>query len=148
MTEPSRPPKLSDRYWRLPWPVRIGLVVIAALAALALIGQIRQATPDQTRAAPQREAAAPTQAALPAGQIGAGEWLVGTDVAPGTYRSTGPDEVGGYCMWSRKNVVGGGPLDGIIASDGTYDAGQMLVTIEASDAVFRTRGCEPFAPVG
>lgn len=146
MTEPSRPPTLSDRFWRLPWVVRIGLVVVAGLGVLALVGQLRQAAPAQDRAAPT--AAAPSQAALPAGQIGAGEWLVGSDVAPGTYRSTGPDEAGGYCMWSRKNVAGGGPLDGIIASDGTYDAGQMLVTIEASDVAFRTRGCTPFAPVG
>lgn len=150
MSEPSKSPTLSDRYWRLPWPARIGLVVIAALGALALIGQIRQAPPDQGRAAPSQEAAVATgQASLPAGQIGSGDWLVGPDVAPGTYRSAGPDEPGGYCMWSRRSDAGGELFDGsIIASNGTYDAGPMLVTIEASDVVFRTRGCAPFTPVG
>lgn len=148
MSESSKSPTLSDRYWRLPWPARIGLVIIAALGALALIGQIRQATPDQGRAAPSRPAAtAASNQDLPAGQIGEGVWLVGSDVQPGTYRSAGAVD-GGYCMWSRRSSAAGGSLDDIIASDGSYDAQQMIVTIEPGDVLFRTRGCAPFTPVG
>jgi hypothetical protein len=150
MPDPSKP-TLSDRYWRLPWIARIGAVVAVGLVGLFLFGLLGRdaTTPTSRTPATAGPAASPAtgSAVLPAGQIGPGEWLVGTDVQPGTYRSDGPAEPGGYCMWSRKDAAGAGPLDNIIASDGSYDAGQMLVTIAATDVVFRTRGCAPFQPV-
>lgn len=150
MPDPSKP-TLSDRYWRLPWIARIGVVAVIGVALIVGFNTVRD-NGDRDRAAPARPAASspaqPDTATVPVGQIGPGEWLVGTDVQPGTYRSDGPTEPGGYCMWSRKDAAGTGPLDNIIASDGSYDAGQMLVTIEASDVVFQTRGCAPFQPVG
>lgn len=124
--------------------------VLAALAAVLVSGCGGAATPAAEPAAPApAPAAAPSAVVTPTAPegIGPGEWLVGVDVEPGTYRSAGPDEDGGYCMWSRKDAAGAGALDNIIASDGSYDAAQMLVTIEESDVVFRTRGCEPFERV-
>lgn len=145
----QRSSSLSERYWRLPWLARIGLVIVGGLAVLAAIGSIRQ-NDDGLRGAdaPRPAAEVPAAAALPAGQIGPGEWLVGAQVEPGTYRSTGPAEAGDYCMWSRKDAAGAGPMQAVIASDGSYDAQQMLVTIEAEDVVFLTRGCAPFELVG
>lgn len=152
MSEPSRP-SLSDRYWRLPWIARIGIVGAGVVAVVVVGAQIARNSPD--RPAPSRPAAAapapasqPTAAALPAGQIGPGVWFVGTDVQPGTYRSSGPAEADRYCMWSRHDTTEGGPMDGIIASDGTFDAGQMVVTIEPGDALFRTSGCAPWERAG
>lgn len=131
---------------RLPWVIAgVALAVSAAGCSGASTGTARPA-PAPASAPPA--AATPAPAPEPAGQIGPGEWLVGVDVAPGTYRSSGPAEEGEYCMWSRKDAAGVGPLDNILASDGTYDSEQMLVTIQPDDVVFRTRGCEPFELVG
>lgn len=151
MSEPSKSPTLSDRYWRLPWLVRIGLVIGGAVAAAALFGVINRAglldSDRPTRSGSTSSgAAAQAPAALPAGQIGEGVWFVGSDVQPGTYRSTGSVD-GRHCLWSRHDTAAGGPMDGIIASDGSFD-GQMVVTIEATDVLFRTNDCAPFAPVG
>lgn len=142
MSEPSKP-TLSERYWGLPWAARIGLVLVVGVAVVLAVNALGRPGAS-SRSAP---AASPAPA-VPAGQIGDGVWLVGSDVAPGTYRSTGPAEAGGYCMWSRHDTASGGPMDGIIASDGSYDASQMLVTVEVSDVVFRTSGCAPFQRVG
>lgn len=130
----------------MPEPIRP--LVLAALA-VALVGGCSQGAAPAPEAAP---AAAPAPAPAPptptvSAGIGAGEWLVGTQVQPGTYSSTGPAKDGDYCMWSRKDAAGAGAMNGIIASDGTYDPGQMLVTIEPTDVVFLTRGCAPFERV-
>jgi hypothetical protein len=77
-------------------------------------------------------------------------YLVGTDVQPGTYRTQGahPEEhMRGYSMWSRHDSAAGGPMDGIIASDGGGPGEQMIVTIAPDDVLFRTSGCEAFLPV-
>lgn len=81
-----------------------------------------------------------------AGTITDGVWVVGTDIQPGTYRSPGAP-AGGYCMWSRHSSVAGGPFDAITASDGSK-AGQVLVTVQPGDKLFRTHGCAPFTKIG
>lgn len=144
MSEPRRP-SISERYWRLPWLFRIGVVVVGGVAVLAALGVIGQGAGSSRDTAPSRPAAS-VPAATPAGQIGSGVWLVGVDVTPGTYRSTGSVD-GRYCLWSRHDTAAGGPSDGVITSDGSFD-GQMLVTIEATDVVFRTNDCAPFVRVG
>jgi hypothetical protein len=124
------------------YPARLLLAVVLVVGGAAAAFHLGLAGNTER---PQGQAqAAPT--AVP-GQIADGTWLVGTDVQPGTYRSAGagPD---GYCMWSRHNTASGGPMDGIIASDGSYDARQMIVTIAPGDKVFRTSGCAPFTKVG
>lgn len=80
------------------------------------------------------------------GQIASGVWLVGTDIQPGTYRSPGPLPGDRYCMWSRHSSLAGGPMDGILASDGGGPGHQMIVTIAASDRLFRTT-CAAFTKV-
>lgn len=65
---------------------------------------------------------------------GAGTYLVGVDVAPGTYVSRG----GSSCYWARLRAFTGG-LDGIIANDN--HRGRAIVTISRSDRAFRSDGC-------
>jgi hypothetical protein len=146
---PTSKPSLSDRWYRLPWAARIGLVVVTGLAAVAVVGNLRQAGPStQPRASTPPPAAT---SAVPDGQIGPGVYLVGTDVTPGTYRTTGAypgESTAGYCMWSRHSTADGGPMDNIIASDGSRPGAPLIVTIDAADVLFRTDGCEPWAPVG
>lgn len=62
---------------------------------------------------------------------GDGIWLVGTDVQPGTYRSSS----GGDCYWARLSNLSG---NGIIANG--LGANQ-IVTISASDKAFETTRC-------
>jgi hypothetical protein len=65
-----------------------------------------------------------------------GTFKVGTDIAPGTYRSTGNAD--GSCHWERTKDAGHG-LDPVIA--GNTVTGTAVVTIRSSDGYFRTTGC-------
>ena len=66
---------------------------------------------------------------------GDGDFRVGADIAPGTYRSTGNGD--GSCHWERTKDAGHSP-DSIIA-DSTV-TGTAVVTISAGDGYFRTSG--------
>jgi hypothetical protein len=70
-----------------------------------------------------------------------GTWLVGTDVKPGTYRSSAE----GDCYWARlKNT--NGDLDSIIANG---NGGNQVVTIKSTDKAFESsNGCAPWTKVG
>lgn len=63
-----------------------------------------------------------------------GTYIVGTDMDPGTYRSTGQQG----CYWARLSNFGGG-LDGIITNDNTDTA--AIVTIQPGDKGFQSNGC-------
>ena len=91
-----------------------------------------------TNQAPQSSAAAPDAAGIP----GDGTYLVPGDIKPGTYRSAKPGS--GNCYWARLKSAGGG-LGDIIANGNT--AGQVTVTILASDKAFQTTGCEDWVKV-
>ncbi|NBF00270.1 hypothetical protein FE391_43860 [Nonomuraea sp. KC401] len=61
--------------------------------------------------------------------------VVGTDIQPGTYRTSGP--AGGFsrCYWARLSSTDGD----VIATGMPADA--ATVTIEATDKAFQTGGC-------
>jgi len=65
-----------------------------------------------------------------------GMFKVGTDIAPGTYRSTGNAD--DSCYWERAKDAAHG-LNSIIANDNV--TGSAVVTIRSSDAYFKTTGC-------
>ncbi|KOV56863.1 hypothetical protein [Streptomyces sp. MMG1121] len=65
-----------------------------------------------------------------------GMFKVGTDVAPGTYRSTGNKD--DSCYWERTKDAEHG-VDSIIANNNV--TGTAVVTISPSDAYFKTTGC-------
>lgn len=68
---------------------------------------------------------------------GAGMLRVGVDIAPGTYKSTGNTD--DSCYWERtKNADHS--IDSIIANNNV--TGTAVVTISASDAYFKTSGCQ------
>ena len=65
--------------------------------------------------------------------IGPGTWLVGAQIAPGTYRA----DADYLCLWLRVAAFGGGQED--VVKDGlveTRAGAEVTVTIEASDAGF------------
>ncbi|MEU3411230.1 hypothetical protein ABZ760_08155 [Streptomyces sp. NPDC006658] len=84
------------------------------------------------------EAVDPKAKGTPAGSMDGdgGMFKVGTDIAPGTYKSTGNAD--GSCYWERTKDAGQG-LDSIIANNNV--TGTAVVTISASDGYFKTTGC-------
>lgn len=64
-----------------------------------------------------------------------GPYIVGTDISPGRWRSTGGE---GLCYWARLNAFTG-TLGSIIAN-GLPD-GRAIVTIRSTDKGFVTKGC-------
>ncbi|WP_406837587.1 hypothetical protein ACICHK_17185 [Streptomyces sp. AHU1] len=74
---------------------------------------------------------------------GNGDFRVGPDVAPGTYRTTG--NTGGSCHWERSKDSGHGPASLIAEGDVT---GTAVVTIGGEDAYFRTSGCGDWKKTG
>ncbi len=72
---------------------------------------------------------------------GDGTFLVGEEVVPGTYRSSG----NGSCYYARLSALTGS-LDAIIANGNSN--GQQIVTIASTDAGFETSGCGGWTNVG
>ena len=67
--------------------------------------------------------------------FGDGAFIVGTDIAPGTYRGSG----GESCYWERLSSFEG---DGITLNG--LESGAAVVTIAESDKGFRSRDCAPW----
>ncbi|WP_091330001.1 hypothetical protein [Geodermatophilus ruber] len=77
----------------------------------------------------------------PASGFGDGLHRMGAGIAPGAYRSSA---VGGFCYWERLSGFGG-TLDDIIANG---IGSPEIVTLEAGDAGFDSRGCGTWQPLG
>ncbi|MGX1131187.1 hypothetical protein RKD49_003377 [Streptomyces glaucescens] len=72
-----------------------------------------------------------------------GMYRVGVDIAPGTYKSTGNTD--DMCYWERSKDSEHS-LDSIIANNNV--SGSAVVTISASDAYFKTSGCQDWKKTG
>jgi hypothetical protein len=68
--------------------------------------------------------------------FGDGVWIVGVDIAPGTYRT---DASPGWCYAARLSGFSG-ELDDVIVNELSYDP--LIVTIEATDAGFSSEDCD------
>jgi hypothetical protein len=64
-----------------------------------------------------------------------GTYIVGTDISPGKWKSTGGD---GLCYWARLNAFTG-TLAAINANG--LPSGRVIVTIRSTDKGFKTSGC-------
>ncbi|MDG4864309.1 hypothetical protein P8605_39820 [Streptomyces sp. T-3] len=73
---------------------------------------------------------------------GEGDFQVGSDVKPGTYRTTGNTD--GMCYWERAKDSKG-ELESILANDNV--AGTSYVTIAAGDKLFKSSGCKDWTAV-
>ncbi|MEV0176515.1 hypothetical protein AB0I00_36080 [Streptomyces sp. NPDC050803] len=72
-----------------------------------------------------------------------GMFRVGVDIAPGTYKSTGNTD--DSCYWERTKDADHS-IDSIIANNNV--SGTAVVTISASDAYFKTAGCQDWKKSG
>ena len=71
----------------------------------------------------------------PNADFGPGTYIVGTDIAPGTWGSSGGD----LCYWERLRGFGGGTISDIIAND--LSPTRAIVTISPGDTGFSSTGC-------
>ncbi|MGH3920066.1 MAG: hypothetical protein ACRDSG_13685 [Pseudonocardiaceae bacterium] len=140
-TEPRKKPRITA-----------GLLlafIIAIVANLTIVAMLANSDePASTATAHAQEQPLPVPVALPAPAnlattFGEGRFLVGTDIAPGTYQTTG--ESGSLdCYWERLKDTSGA-TNSIIAND--LGAGPATVTIDKSDAAFQTRWCNTWSKV-
>ncbi|WP_418002173.1 hypothetical protein ACNO8X_18430 [Mycobacterium sp. PDNC021] len=115
---------------------------IAAAAALAVVSwgaSTAVAVADPTPAPPGP--AAPTAAGLKTSIDGDGLFIVGKDIAPGTYATAGP--VGDKrCYWRRMNNADPHAKNNVI--DSAMTAKPQVVLIDVTDKAFKTSGCQPW----
>ncbi|MFD1539878.1 hypothetical protein [Nonomuraea guangzhouensis] len=84
-------------------------------------------------------ASAPVGSSAPPGGLGAARTLiVGVDIQPGNYRTTGPVAGSAKCYWARMKSASAQFSDVIAAG---MPAGPATVTIQATDKAFQTAGC-------
>ncbi|MFC9096938.1 hypothetical protein [Streptomyces sp. NPDC057072] len=102
------------------------------------------AAPAPTVTATKTVTAKPPKPKGPATTIaGDGEYLVGTDMQAGTYRTAGPDN-SVLCYWERAKDSTGS-FDSIIANNNLQGSGRATVR---KGEVFKTTGCQKWAKVG
>ncbi|MBC9716755.1 hypothetical protein H9Y04_29900 [Streptomyces sp. TRM66268-LWL] len=73
---------------------------------------------------------------------GDGDFEVGADVKPGTYKTAGNDD--GMCYWERLKDSKG-ELESILANDNV--TGTSYVTIKTGDKLFKSSGCKGWTAV-
>ncbi|WP_231626976.1 hypothetical protein [Streptomyces apocyni] len=73
---------------------------------------------------------------------GSGTYEVGSDIKPGTYRSTGNSD--GMCYWERAKDSTG-EMESIIANDNV--TGTAYVTVKESDKIFKSTECKSWETV-
>ncbi|MCW8375290.1 hypothetical protein [Streptomyces justiciae] len=73
---------------------------------------------------------------------GDGQFQVGSDVKPGTYRTSGNED--GMCYWERAKDASG-EMDSLLANDNV--TGTSYVTIKASDKIFKSSDCNDWEAV-
>lgn len=152
-TPPPPPPAPPKR--GVPTSVKVigwGIAGIVAIGVIANLGG-GSGTPTSrtvaTESAPRPTTPAPTTPARPVGpqtSFGDGTWIVGADIEPGTYRSTGAQEgVFEFCSYSRLRDASS---DGDTLSWGTANANEpIVIAIKASDGAFKSAGCATFTKV-
>jgi hypothetical protein len=115
---------------------------IAAAAALAVVScaaSTAVALADPTPAPPGP--AAPAAGGLKTSIDADGLYIVGKDIAPGTYATAGP--VGDKrCYWRRMNNVDPHAKNNVI--DSAMTAKPQVVLIDETDKAFKTSGCQPW----
>jgi hypothetical protein len=101
----------------------------------------RPTTPPPTTPPPAKPTA--TKAAAAPKVSGDGEYLVGQDIKPGTYKTNGPGD-GSMCYWER-DKDSSGDFNSIITNGTPTGTGRVTVN---KGEVFKTQGCQDWTKVG
>jgi hypothetical protein len=74
-----------------------------------------------------------------------GTFVVGTDIAPGTYKTAGPSDGMTICTWRRLSDLNNTDESTI---DIGNEPGQAFVTVQPTDVAFYTQFCMPWQKIG
>jgi hypothetical protein len=108
----------------------------AAAAPAPAVTVTAPVPPPVTVTAAAAPAPAPAKAASKA-SVGNGQWLVGKDIEPGTYRSPGV-EAGDLCYADTNDGAGN------INQQEVTPEGPTVITVSSKDKVLKVSGCEDF----
>lgn len=122
--------------------VVVGVVVIGAMSANAGKEAAKGSGDKGSSAAQHSASTSKGKADEKPALSGDGSYLVGKDVKPGTYRTTGNSD---GCYWERAKDASG-DTDSLIANDNV--AGASYVTIKATDKIFKSSDCNDWQSVG
>jgi hypothetical protein len=141
---PSRPASRGST--TRTWPWLLGIVVLVPLAVVAtLLANRTTLPPTPTTLPPRPPAPASAEPARPASVevAGDGDYVVGTDVQPGTYRSAGVRTGGSRrCTWTTRAG------SATVARGGAASGERQVVEITEKVTSFETAGCAPWVKVG
>ena len=98
------------------------------------------ATPTPTSEPTATPSPMPEPTPTPEPGLGDGTWIVGTDIAPGLYATSG----GEFCYWARLKGFSGTLDDVLVNQIGT---GRQVVSIATNDVGFETNGCGEWRPI-
>lgn len=108
----------------------IGLLI--CMVWVAAIGSAASSSPSYgssgTYSASSGSSGSSTAASLPAGTYGSGTYAVGSEIQPGTYRTSGAN----YCYWARLTSADG-ELSSITANDDVSGSSTMVVKSSDKD---------------
>lgn len=119
----------------------LALGVVAFVISLVTWGHLANSLSTPKYSSPSQYGGVPAgpPPALVPGQIpGDGIFLVGKDVQPGTYKSSGA--TGSGCYYARMHDAS--DSFGSVISNNFQQRGPSVVTINPSDGAFKTSGCE------
>ncbi|MFJ2234672.1 hypothetical protein [Streptomyces sp. NPDC087859] len=126
----------------------VGIVVIGAVSANAGDDSSDSTSSDkgssasaQAKPGGEKEAAGAAEEKKAAFE-GDGDFQVGADIKPGTYRTSGNDD--GMCYWERAKDSSG-EMDSLLANDNV--TGTSYVTVKASDKLFKSSDCNDWEAV-
>lgn len=118
-----------------------GVAAAVAIGGCATLADGGDDTPGHRTVpeAAQQSATAPETPSGPATSFQDGTFLVGTDIAAGTYKTTGEADLDLGCYWERSKDDTG-DFDSIIAND--YSDGPGRVTVKAGEIFKTSGGCD------
>lgn len=119
------------------------LAFVFTLAVGKAVNSITNSTTNPAAPAATTAPAAAPQASGPATTVGDGTFVVGTDIAAGTWKTTGGGD--GDCAWVRLKDTTGDPS--AIIADGQA-TGPTTVTIKTTDKAYQTIGGCTWTKIG
>lgn len=139
---PPAPPK-KNKSWKI-----AGFGCAGAVGLLLFASCVAVVSEDKTDASPRPTQTAPSlrpNGATPTGKGGfaEGDYLVGDDMPPGTYVSTGAvSDVFDFCSATTEGS------DGILNDMVSANAGERtILRVTKDDYLVSIQGCEPFEPL-
>ncbi|MET9256703.1 hypothetical protein [Streptomyces sp. NPDC003717] len=128
----------------------VGIVVIGAVSVAAGGDGDGGGSEGKGSSASQRQSGGAEDTAKETGKkaekkaafAGDGDHQVGSDIKPGTYRTTGNTD--DMCYWERAKDASG-DADSLLANDNV--TGSSYVTVKATDKLFKSSGCKDWEAV-